>query len=418
MWSATLGCLECNPWPVRADDVDHPDELRIDLDPTPDAPSDHVRQRRLMARDVLAEHGLDRLPEDEGKRGHPRERPRRARAAPPRRTGARRWRSPARSSGACPASPPPPGGRRSATACSSTTTRTRAIARWPAATRSDRCPTRGSRRRSSGNEVAGVEPPVHAAHRAERLRALGDPGAASTNTLGPSTRCSSSRPRTPRAASTTHRGRRIPEGRRRTAARGPLPREEGPRVAAMAPDRNRDQPRDDPADALVWTSAAGEPCLVDPRSPRRRQRGSRWTREAAEERPRRGQEDALRPREHDRASREDPHRGPRHAEAGARGPRGDRGRDLLPGAEGAPEDEGHRARGLRGAPRRRHGHGRARGRRRERRDLDRQVHGHEGEPRASHRGRGRRDVPAGSSRSSPTASSRSSATACRLGRKS
>ena len=35
VWAATLGCLECNPWPVRADDVDHPDELRVDLDPTP-----------------------------------------------------------------------------------------------------------------------------------------------------------------------------------------------------------------------------------------------------------------------------------------------------------------------------------------------------------------------------------------------
>ena len=35
-WAATLGCLEVNPWPVRADDVDHPDELRIDLDPVPD----------------------------------------------------------------------------------------------------------------------------------------------------------------------------------------------------------------------------------------------------------------------------------------------------------------------------------------------------------------------------------------------
>jgi len=69
VWAATLGCLECNPWPVRADDVDHPDELRIDLDPTPGVPWDDVRQVTLMARDVLAEHGLSGFPKTSGKRG-------------------------------------------------------------------------------------------------------------------------------------------------------------------------------------------------------------------------------------------------------------------------------------------------------------------------------------------------------------
>ena len=34
-WHATLGCMDINPWPVRSGDVDHPDELRVDLDPTP-----------------------------------------------------------------------------------------------------------------------------------------------------------------------------------------------------------------------------------------------------------------------------------------------------------------------------------------------------------------------------------------------
>ena len=37
LWAINLGCIDLNPWPVRADDVDHPDELRIDLDPTPEA---------------------------------------------------------------------------------------------------------------------------------------------------------------------------------------------------------------------------------------------------------------------------------------------------------------------------------------------------------------------------------------------
>nr|MBA3739039.1 ATP-dependent DNA ligase [Actinomycetota bacterium] len=43
-WAATLGCLEINPWPVRSGDVDHPDELRMDLDPMPGVPFEHVRE--------------------------------------------------------------------------------------------------------------------------------------------------------------------------------------------------------------------------------------------------------------------------------------------------------------------------------------------------------------------------------------
>ena len=68
-WSATLGCLEVNPWPVRRDDVDHPDELRIDLDPGPDIPFDHVRQVAMIARDVVTEFGLVGFPKTSGKRG-------------------------------------------------------------------------------------------------------------------------------------------------------------------------------------------------------------------------------------------------------------------------------------------------------------------------------------------------------------
>jgi DNA ligase D-like protein (predicted polymerase) len=69
VWAATLGCLECNPWPVRADDVDHPDELRIDLDPTEGVPWDDVRRVAMTAREVLAEHGLTGFPKTSGKRG-------------------------------------------------------------------------------------------------------------------------------------------------------------------------------------------------------------------------------------------------------------------------------------------------------------------------------------------------------------
>jgi DNA ligase D len=69
VWAATLGCLDLNPWPVRRDDVDHPDELRVDLDPQPEVPFDAVRVTALEARAVLGEHGMDGFPKTSGSRG-------------------------------------------------------------------------------------------------------------------------------------------------------------------------------------------------------------------------------------------------------------------------------------------------------------------------------------------------------------
>ena len=68
-WAATLGCLEINPWPVRSDDVDHPDELRVDLDPMPDVPFELVRDVAMVTRDVLEEQGLVGFPKTSGKKG-------------------------------------------------------------------------------------------------------------------------------------------------------------------------------------------------------------------------------------------------------------------------------------------------------------------------------------------------------------
>jgi bifunctional non-homologous end joining protein LigD len=68
-WAATLGCLEINPWPVRSGDVDHPDELRVDLDPMPEIPFDHVREVAMVTKDVLEEHGLVGFPKTSGKKG-------------------------------------------------------------------------------------------------------------------------------------------------------------------------------------------------------------------------------------------------------------------------------------------------------------------------------------------------------------
>src|SRR5437868_5179467 len=70
-WVINLGCIDLNPWAVRASDVDHPDELRIDLDPQPESSWADVRTVALVVRDVPAETGLHGLPKTSGSRGIP-----------------------------------------------------------------------------------------------------------------------------------------------------------------------------------------------------------------------------------------------------------------------------------------------------------------------------------------------------------
>jgi bifunctional non-homologous end joining protein LigD len=69
LWIANLGCIDLNPHPVRADDLEHPDELRVDLDPGPGVGFDDVRRVALIVRDVLEEHGLRGWPKTSGSRG-------------------------------------------------------------------------------------------------------------------------------------------------------------------------------------------------------------------------------------------------------------------------------------------------------------------------------------------------------------
>lgn len=69
IWAVNLGCLELNPWPVRRSDVDHPDELRVDLDPQPGVPYQAVREVALEAQVVLSEHHLVGFPKTSGSRG-------------------------------------------------------------------------------------------------------------------------------------------------------------------------------------------------------------------------------------------------------------------------------------------------------------------------------------------------------------
>jgi DNA ligase D-like protein (predicted polymerase) len=68
-WVINLGCVDLNPHPVRAEDLDHPDELRVDLDPVPGVPWDDIRRVALVAREVLADHGLVGWPKTSGSRG-------------------------------------------------------------------------------------------------------------------------------------------------------------------------------------------------------------------------------------------------------------------------------------------------------------------------------------------------------------
>jgi DNA ligase D-like protein (predicted polymerase) len=68
-WIVNLGVVDLNPHPVRADDLDHPDELRVDLDPVPGVAWDDVRRVALVAQEVLRDHGLVGWPKTSGSRG-------------------------------------------------------------------------------------------------------------------------------------------------------------------------------------------------------------------------------------------------------------------------------------------------------------------------------------------------------------
>jgi bifunctional non-homologous end joining protein LigD len=68
-WVINLGCIDLNPHPVQAGDIDHPDELRVDLDPIRGVPWSHVRDVALVTRQVLDDFGLVGWPKTSGSRG-------------------------------------------------------------------------------------------------------------------------------------------------------------------------------------------------------------------------------------------------------------------------------------------------------------------------------------------------------------
>jgi bifunctional non-homologous end joining protein LigD len=68
-WLANLGCLELHPHPVRADDLEHPDELRVDLDPVPGVSWQQVRDVAGIVNQTLRDFGLTGWPKTSGSRG-------------------------------------------------------------------------------------------------------------------------------------------------------------------------------------------------------------------------------------------------------------------------------------------------------------------------------------------------------------
>jgi DNA ligase D-like protein (predicted polymerase) len=68
-WIINLGCIDLNPHPVRAEDLDHPDELRVDLDPVPGVPWEQIRDVAMVTREVLDDMGLVGWPKTSGSRG-------------------------------------------------------------------------------------------------------------------------------------------------------------------------------------------------------------------------------------------------------------------------------------------------------------------------------------------------------------
>ena len=69
VWAVNLGVIDFNPWPARRADLDRPDELRVDLDPTPESSFGEVRQVAMTVRETLDDHGLLGFPKTSGSRG-------------------------------------------------------------------------------------------------------------------------------------------------------------------------------------------------------------------------------------------------------------------------------------------------------------------------------------------------------------
>ena len=226
------GCLGFHVWPHRADDPEHADELRLDLDPQPGTGFAEVRAAALRAQGAARRARHRRLPEDHRQPRPARLRPPRSRAGTPTPSARPPWPRRASSSAAAPTSSPPPGGRRSAaSASSSTTTRTRRTRRSSARGRCAPARARRSRTPLRWEELDDVRPRrADAGHRARpRSTRDGDPvGRRSTTARSRSSRCSRCTSATARTACSTRRGRR-------STRSSPTSRRASPRAAPASP---------------------------------------------------------------------------------------------------------------------------------------------------------------------------------------
>src|SRR5947209_18368215 len=68
-WIVNLGCIDLNPHPVRAGDLDHPDELRVDLDPVPGIGWEQILDVAMATKEALEDFGLVGWPKTSGSRG-------------------------------------------------------------------------------------------------------------------------------------------------------------------------------------------------------------------------------------------------------------------------------------------------------------------------------------------------------------
>ena len=279
-WMANLACLELHPHPVRAEDLEHPDELRVDLDPVPGVTWQQVREVASVVNETLSRLRSHRLAQDLRLARHARLRAHRA-ALELRRSAPRRARARARSRAPrAEARHAASGGRRSATACSSTTTRTPRTAPSPRAysvrptpdarvsaplawDEVDRCEpgdftlaTMPARFKQLGDLHAAIdEQPGSLEGAARAVRARAGAGrralAAALQEAGGRARRACSPPKRRDAEASADRDRpRAAQGR---CARGPRALEEAPSAGGGAPGARRRAGRRDARPLGTWT---------------------------------------------------------------------------------------------------------------------------------------------------------------------
>ena len=231
-WAAQMGTLTFHPWPVRDDDVDHPDELRLDLDPQPGTDFADAVRVAGEARALLDELGYARLPQDLGRPRDPHLRPDRAaldvHRRPPRRD------------------------------------RLRARARAAAAGAGDHQVVEGGARRA---DLPRLQPERARPHDRVRLQRPPEARRAGVGAAGAGTSCPTSRRRTSRSRPCRRASPRSATG----TPRSTTPRTRWSRCSTLY-ERDEDEGRGDMPYPPDYPKMPGEPKRVQPSRDRDRPR--------------------------------------------------------------------------------------------------------------------------------------------------